>query len=63
MKYSEIFVTNSGKTYFFNNSTMISAVPFIQIVNDIYLLEGSNALTNKDLNGLKAWFNDFQEWL
>lgn len=63
MEYSEIFVTSSGKTYFFNNATMISATPFIQIVNDIYLLEGSNSLTKKDLNGLKSWFNDFQKWL
>lgn len=63
MKFGEFFVTSTGKTYTFTNSNMISAIPFIQIVNDIYLLEDSNALSSSELKGLKSWFNSFSTWL
>ncbi|WP_297631875.1 alginate lyase family protein [uncultured Clostridium sp.] len=63
MNFGEFFVTSTGKTYTFNNSNMISAIPFIQVVNDIYLLEDSNSLSSSDLEGLKDWFNSFSAWL
>lgn len=62
MKYAEIFVNSRGKTYF-SGSSMISAIPFISVVNDIYLIENSKYLSSNDNKALKEWFGTFANWL
>ncbi|MGL4990320.1 MAG: alginate lyase family protein [Sarcina sp.] len=62
MKYAQIFVGSNGNTYF-SGSSMIAAQPLVKTVNDIYLLEGSTALTKTGLGSLKTWFGTFNTWL
>lgn len=62
MKYAEIFVNSKGETYF-SGSSMISAIPFISVVNDIYLIENSKYLSSNDNKALKEWFGAFANWL
>ncbi|WP_066875271.1 alginate lyase family protein [Clostridium mediterraneense] len=62
MKYAEIFVNAKGQTYF-SGSSMISASPFISVVNDIYLIQNSNCLSSSDNTALKEWFGTFANWL
>lgn len=62
MKYAEIFVPQNGRVYF-SGSSMISAQPFLNIINAIYLLQGSSALSQADVHSLKKWFGEFNRWL
>lgn len=62
MKFAEIFVNSKGKT-FFSGSSMISAIPFVSVINDIYLIKNSKYLLSNDNNALKEWFGKFADWL
>jgi hypothetical protein len=46
-----------------NPSGVIDSYSFVEMLNSVELLRGSQSLTKKDLKALKSWFTQLSEWL